>query len=246
MAADDHDHEHDHDQDHDHDHDHDELSPEEQAQAEADAARMGEALAALDDDALRHGLETMSEKSRGELAVTLNLPRATMHLGDALVPLVRRKLVNVSPDRQLQATFNIVQQLNDETVDALGDRSEDPTTEDMLEVLPPVVEKHGAPLVTAMLAGYAASDAPCRTVMRGLIDTDERFTIGPPVAVDERASEALAGPAKVDKLELEAKREARRVAKDAKRAAEVRERDARANAEAKRRSDLHRSKRKAK
>ena len=44
-------HDHDgHDHDHDHDHDHEELTEEEQAQAEADVARMGEALAALDDD----------------------------------------------------------------------------------------------------------------------------------------------------------------------------------------------------
>jgi len=107
---------HDHDHGHDHDHDHDELTPEEQAQAEADVARMGDALAAIDDEALREGLSTMGEKSRTEIAGVLNLPRATMHLGDALVPLVRRKLVSVSPDRQLQAIFAIVSGLNDDTV----------------------------------------------------------------------------------------------------------------------------------
>jgi hypothetical protein len=246
-APDDHDHEgHDHDHDHEgHDHDHDhEVDEEELKQAEADVARMGEALAALDDDALHEGLAGMSEKTRGELAAQLNMPRATMHLGDALAPLVRRKLRSASPDRQLQATFAIVHNVNDDTVAALGDRSDDPSREDLLEVLPAVVEKHGAPLVTAMLAGYAASDAPCRPAMRSLLDDDERFAIGPPVELDELASAAITAPEPVDEKALAAKREQRRAAKDAKRAAEARARENRVAAEAKRRADLH-GKRKA-
>jgi hypothetical protein len=241
-----HDHDHDgHDHDHDHDHDHEELSEEEQAQAEADVARMGDALAALDNDALRHGLDAMTEKARGELAGLLNLPRATMHLGEALTPLVRRKLRTASPDRQLQAAFLIVQEVNDETIAALGDRSEDPTKEDLDEVLPPVVEKHGAPLVAVMLAGYAASDAPCRPVMRELLDSDAQYAIGDAVDVEEPASAGMANMATVDKKALEAKRDQRRKAKDAKRAAELHEREVRAEAEAKRRAAVHESKRKA-
>jgi hypothetical protein len=236
-------HDHDHDHGHDHDHDHDELTPEEQAQAEADVARMGDALAAIDDEALREGLSTMGEKSRTEIAGVLNLPRATMHLGDALVPLVRRKLVSVSPDRQLQAIFAIVSGLNDDTVEALGDRSDDPTKDDMLEVLPGMLENHNPQLVTAMLAGYAASDAPCRPVMRDLLDTDERFTIGPPIEIEAPASSAVTAPVEVDEQALEAKREARKANKEAKKAAQARAREVKANADAKRRSDLHNSKR---
>ncbi len=239
--------EHDHDgHDHDHDgHDHEHDDDAEQELAEADVARMTEALAALDDDALRHALGGISEKSRAEIAGQLNLPRATMHLGDALVPLVRRKLRAANPERQLQATFALVERVNDATVAALGSRSEDPSRDDMLEVLPAVVEQHGAPLVTALLAGYAASDALCRPVMRELLETDERFAVGPPVPVEEPASAGVGAQAVVDEAELAAKREQRRAAKDAKRAAEAREREARATAEAKRRAALHESKRKS-
>lgn len=171
--------EHEHDEHDEHEHDDDAV----RAQAEADVARMSNALAALDDDALRRGLGSMSEKSRAELAAQLQLPRATMHLGDALVPLVRRKLRQASPDHQLQAAFAIVERLNDATVAALGDRSDDPSKEDLLEVLPAVIEEHGTPLVTAMLAAYAASDAQCRPVTRELLETDERFVIGPAVEI---------------------------------------------------------------
>ncbi len=237
-------HEHDEHDEHDgHDHDHgDEDDPE---LAERDVERMMAALAALDDDALRHALGGISEKSRTEIAGQLNLPRATMHLGDALIPLVRRKLRVANPERQLQVTFALVERVNDATVAALGERSEDPSRDDMLEVLPPVIEQHGAPLVAALLAGYAASDALCRPVMRELLESDERFVIGEPVPVEEPASAGVTAAPVVDEAELAAKREQRKATKDAKRAAEVRAREARATAEAKRRSALHESKRKS-
>lgn len=226
---------------HDDDHEHDE---EDEAQAEADLARMTQALAALDDDVLRRALVAMSEKSRLEVAAQLQLPRATMRLGDALLPIVRRKLQSSAPDHQLQVLFAFAQHVNDQTVEALGPRSEEPTRDDLLEVLPAVIERHGATLVTLMLAGYAASDALCRPVMRELLETDDRFVIGPPVAVD--AKPELAAPEPVlDKAELEAKREQRRAAKEAKHAAEVREREARATAQEKRRQAVHDAKRKA-
>ena len=202
---------------------------------------MAAALMALDDDALRHGLEQMTEKTRSELAAQLQLPRATMHLGDALIPLVRRKLNTVSPDRQLQAAFGLSECANDDTVESLGDRAEDPSLDDLREVLPAVVDEHGTPLVTAMLAAYSASNAPCRPVMRELLETDERFVIGSPVAVEAPAAAiAVFKPVVV----ADAKREQRREAKAAKRAAEAKAREARAAGEASRRAAVHQSKRK--
>ncbi|MDQ1479055.1 MAG: hypothetical protein QOE62_4284 [Actinomycetota bacterium] len=230
--------------DHDHaGHDHDEEDNEDEAQAEIDLDRMGQALAALDEDTLRGALADMSEKSRLEVASQLQLPRATMRLGDALVPLVRRKLQTAGPEHRLQVLFALAQHVNDQTVEALGPRSEEPTREDLLEVLPDVIEKHGVTLVTLMLVGYAASDALCRPVMRELLETDDRFVIGPPVEVEAKPELAPVAP-KVDKAELEAKREQRRTAKEAKRVAEARDREARAAADAKRRQAVHEAKRK--
>jgi hypothetical protein len=237
-------------EEHAHEHDHEghdhggELSDEEQAQAEADLEQMGRALAALDDATMRGALAGMSEKSRQEVATHLQLPRATMHLGDALMPIVRRKLTTAAPDHQLQVLFALAQHANDQTIQMLGKRAEDPTKDDLLEVLPTVIETHGVELVTLMLAGYAASDAVCRPVMSELLETDDRFEIGEPVPVEAKPElGALPEPA-LSKAELEAKREQRRAAKDAKRQAEVREREARANAQAMRRQAVHDAKRK--
>jgi hypothetical protein len=242
----DHDHDHeDHDHDHDHDHDDEELTEEEQAQAEADVALMDQALAALDDDTLGRALADMSEKSRLEVAAQLQLPRATMRLGDALIPLVRRKLQTASPDHQLQVLFALAQHVNDQTIEALGPRSEEPTREDLLEVLPDVIEEHGITLVTLMLVGYAASDALARSVMRELLETDDRFVVGEPIPIEAKPELGALPAPTLDKQELEAKREQRRIAKEAKRTAEVRAREARIAAQEKRRQAVHQAKRKA-
>ncbi len=231
--------------DHEHDHEHEELTEEEEAQAEADIALMARALAALDDDTLRRALADMSEKSRLDVAAQLQLPRATMRLGDALIPLVRRKLQTAAPDHQLQVLFALAQQVNDETIEALGPRSEEPTRDDLLEVLPAVIDAHGITLVTLMLVGYAASDALCRPVMRELLETDDRFEVGEPVPVEAKPELGALPASTLDKKELEAKREQRRIAKEAKRAAEVRAREARIAAQEKRRQAVHEAKRKA-
>src|SRR5690349_5731692 len=103
---------------HDHEHDHDgELS----AEDERDIERLDIALTTLDDEALRRGLAGITEKHRQDLATQLNLPRAAMHLGDALTPLVRRKLHGLGVERQHSVATALTQRANDTTVALLGD-----------------------------------------------------------------------------------------------------------------------------
>ncbi len=214
-------------------------------QDERDVERLGAALAALDDDAVRHGLAAMSAQSRQELATQLNLPAAASHLGDALPSLVRRKLAGATPQRQHAVASALTERTNSETIAALGDRSADPSREDLLEVLPAILDEHGNQLVTLMLATYAASDASCRTAMRELLDTDERFAIGEPAPVPDAppALGVLARTRDDSDPERAAIREQRKAAKAARKAANARDREARANAEQKRRAAAHRSKR---
>jgi hypothetical protein len=218
-------------------------------QDEIDLARLQSALAALDDDALRTGLASMNEKSLQEMAGHLNLPKATLHLGDALVPLVRRKLRAAHVEHQLNVAFAMTDDINGDTVDALGDHAEDPSREELLEVLPAVLEEHSAQLVTLMMAAYSVSDAPCRAVMRDLLETDERFAIPESVAdVDDDAGEtptfgALPPSARAkDDPEVEAKRELRRETKAARKAETAKQKQARAAGEAKRREAQHQAK----
>jgi hypothetical protein len=141
--------------------------------------------------------------------------------------------------------FALAQHANDQTVELLGKRAEDPTREELLEVLPTVIDAHGVELVTLMLAGYAASDAVCRPVMREILETDDRFVIGEPVPVEAKPELGALPAPSLSKTELKAKREQRRAAKEAKHQAELREREARTRAQAARRQAVHDAKRKA-
>jgi len=223
------------------------------AQDEIDLQRLDAALATLDDDSLRHGLSGITEKQRQELAVQLNLPRASMHLGDALAPLVRRKLRGLAVDRQLMVATAITNRANDDTVRALGDRSDDPSREDLEEVLPDVIEKHGIQLTRLMVAGYAVSDAPCRDAMREILDSDEQFALPEVPDADDESRDAelptfglvARVPRKKGADDPERARvlEQRKAQKAERRAAAAHERAARAAAQAARREALHASKR---
>lgn len=215
-----------------------------EATVAAHLERLGAALAALDDETVRTAVAALAETSRTELATNLQLPKATMHLGAALAPLLRRKAIAAPPQRRLTAAFTLTEPVNDETVHALGDRHDDPSRDDLLEVLPPVIERHGTPLVTLMLAAYAASDAPCRTVMAELLDTDERFAIGDAVPNDApTVTGHAAAAAPVDEKELEAKREERKAAKAARKVAQQKARQAQQQAHAARRAAQREAKR---
>jgi hypothetical protein len=218
-------------------------------QDELDLKRLDIALTTLDDESLRRGLAGISEKQRQELAVALNLPRATIHLGDALAPLVRRKLRGLSVDRQHAVSTALTQRTNDTTVELLGEEnSEDPSRADLDAVLPAVIEEHGIELVRLMAASYTISDAPCREVMRELMETDDRFAL--PEGAEASVGAALpsfglvarpVGKASDDPERAEL-RERRKAAKAERRAAAVRERAAKAQAQASRREALHAAK----
>jgi hypothetical protein len=213
--------------------------------SEAQLRRLTAALANLDDASLRRGFATMREQSRLEVAQQLNLSKATLHLGDALAPLARRKILAANSGRQLAVAFALVEETNERTIAALGDRSEDPSREDMLEVLPAIIEAQGLPLVTLLLASYAASDAQCQAVCDGLLDDDERFALGDPPEIDDDDTAAVGIVTltrDADDPSQVAKRAQRKQAKAAKRAAEAARRDARAHAQTARKTAQHRAK----
>lgn len=222
-------------------------------QDKLDIKRLDAALATLDDGSLRRGLTGISEKQRQELAVNLNLPRATMHLGEALTPLVRRKMRGLAVDRQLMVATAITNRANDATVRALGERSEDPSKADLEEVLPDVIEQHGIELARLMVVSYAVSDAPCRDAMREILDTDERFVIPEVEDFDPDSPDTplpsfglvARAPRKKGESDPERTRllEQRKAQKTERRAAAQHERAAKAAAQAARREALHASKR---
>jgi hypothetical protein len=143
--------------------------------------RVRAALAALADEQLDAAVQALGEGEHlGNLAQALNLKRPALSAHATPSEIIRPRLATGAPARLAYAALAIAGPCSDACIDALGDASDDPSHDDMAGVLPDLVERFGAPMVTLMLAAYPLIDAPCAEVFEDLLEHDERFTIGEP------------------------------------------------------------------
>ncbi len=101
----------------------------------------------------------------------------------------------------------------------LGDHADNPSTDQLNEVLPGIVERHGVAVTRIMLAATVAGEAPASAIIRDLLKHDDvialpkpdEVTIAPLIDTQKRSDE--------EQAELRAKRaEAKRAKKEAERA----------------------------
>jgi hypothetical protein len=64
-------------------------------------------------------------------------------------------------------------------VEQLGDHAENPTSDQLREVLPGIVERHGLALTRMMLAATVVGEAPASPVIRDLLKHDELVQLPP-------------------------------------------------------------------
>jgi hypothetical protein len=104
-------------------------------------------------------------------------------------------------------------------IEALGENADNPTTDQLREVLPGIVETHGVAVTRIMLASTVAGEAPASAIIRDLLKSDElvalpkseEVTIAPLLDTKKRSDEEQAA--------LKAKRaEAKAAKKEAERA----------------------------
>lgn len=100
-------------------------------------------------------------------------------------------------------------------IEQLGDHADNPTSDQLREVLPGVVERHGVAVARIMLASTVAGEAPASPIIRDLLKHDELVKLPPaevrpltPIVqaptVDEAEREAI----KAKRREMKAKRQA--------------------------------------
>lgn len=95
----------------------------------------------------------------------------------------------------------------------LGDHADNPSTEQLKEVLPGIVERHGVAATRIMLAATVAGEAPASAIIRDLLKSDELValpkaedvTIAPLIDTSKRSPE--------EQAEIKAKRAAAKAAK---------------------------------
>ena len=95
-------------------------------------------------------------------------------------------------------------------IEQLGDHSDNPSSDQLREVLPGVAERHGVPATRIMLASTVAGDAPASAIIRDLLKHDDLVKLPP---AEERPATPVVQPSKESDPERDAIKEKRREAK---------------------------------
>ena len=101
--------------------------------------------------------------------------RLTGVTGDALTPDAIRAAASKGRMNGTLESLAIV--LTDaalsDCIDKLGDHSDDPSHDDLTEVLPGIVERHGLAITRLMLASTVAGEAKAANIIRDLLKNDD-------------------------------------------------------------------------
>jgi hypothetical protein len=192
----------------------------------ADLDRAHAALLALSDEEVDAAVHAIADSEHlATLAQALNLKRPALGAHPHPSELIRGRLDHGAPARIAYTALALAGPCADRCIDRLGDTSDDPSRDDMLGVLPELIDDYGPKMVTLMLTAYPPIDAPCGAVFNELLDSDERFAIAPEAwaalheqhghgSDDADATDVVVDEAAVDRARRE--RDAR-IAADAKR-----------------------------
>jgi hypothetical protein len=88
-----------------------------------------------------------------------------------------------------------------ECIEELGPAAEHPSTDQLRDVLPGLVERHGLAMTQVMLASTIAGEAPASAIIRDLLKHDELVKLPP---AEPRSSGPILQKAKADDAEREA------------------------------------------
>jgi hypothetical protein len=156
-------------------------------------AELAAAIDALDDDH-REGLESF--------------------VGEATPEGVREAVKAGRINGDMEAIAAIISDLClADCIKELGDHADNPSTEQLKDVLPGIVEGHGVAVARIMLASTVAGEAPASAIIRDLLKGDElvalpkaeEVTIAPMIDTSKRSPE--------EQAEIKAKRAAAKAAK---------------------------------
>jgi hypothetical protein len=100
-------------------------------------------------------------------------------------------------------------------IEQLGDHSDNPTSDQLREVIPGLIERHGLPCTRLMLASTVAGEAPAAAIIRDLLKHDDVVKLPPmeprpiaPTVLPPRVSEAEREAVKAKRREMKLRRQA--------------------------------------
>jgi len=163
-------------------------------------------VADLDDDH-REGLERL---------VGAELNPGDEHAGEQIVSTLRTTITSGRLDGGMEGVAIILTDacLTD-CIEQLGDHADHPNSEQLLEVIPGLIDRHGLAATRIMLAATVAGEAPASPMIRDLLKNDETLAL-PDIEVKPVAP--VKSAEKPDDAERAAIKERRRQARDQRRA----------------------------
>jgi len=163
-------------------------------------------IKAATDDELTSGIETLDDDHREGLESFVE--------GDLDVDSLRAGVKAGRIDGSMEAIAAI---LTDaalaDCIEQLGDHADNPSTDQLKEVLPGIIERHGLALTRIMLASTVAGEAPASAIIRDLLKNDEELALP---KVEEVQLAPVLDTAKRSADEQAEVREQRKAAKAAK------------------------------
>lgn len=109
-----------------------------------------------------------------------------------------------------QITTLLCDQCLADCIEALGEDSDNPSEEQLLEATPALIDKHGVATVRMMMAGSIAGEAAAAVALTRLLKHDETLALPP---VEHEATEVLPPP--TADADVKARRKAAKLAKQA-------------------------------
>jgi len=163
-------------------------------------------IKAATDDELTSGIETLDDDHREGLESFVE--------GDLDVDSLRAGVKAGRIDGSMEAIAAI---LTDaalaDCIEQLGDHADNPSTDQLKEVLPGIIERHGLALTRIMLASTVAGEAPASAIIRDLLKNDDELALP---KVEEVQLAPVLDTAKRSADEQAEVREQRKAAKAAK------------------------------
>ena len=166
------------------------------------------AIAATSDEELAGAVEALDDEHRDALQSVVK--------GEPTVEALRAAVSGGRIDGTMESIALVVTDacLAD-CITELGDHADNPTSDQLREVLPGVVERHGAAITRIMLASTVVGEAPASAIIRDLLKHDELVKLPP---AEPRPLAPLIQAASIDPSEraaLKAKRKELKARKQA-------------------------------
>jgi hypothetical protein len=124
------------------------------------------AFSAATDEELSSALEALGEEHRDAVDEIVG--------GTADAPAVRAAVAKGRMDGTMESLALV---LTDaclaDCIEQLGDNADHPSSDELREVLPGIVERHGVGMTRLMLASTVAGEAPAAAIIRDLLKHDE-------------------------------------------------------------------------